>query len=82
MQVFLLFSAVVVGILLLLTLKERFLCPKGKIFVPRFKVCDFCSQLCPGDLEPGDLRFSEQGESFPPVLTLGCMFSSTDHRAG
>jgi len=76
-KVFFLYFAVVMGILFLLTLKARFLCPGiapgGLGFllpaVPRG----------PGAWVP---RAFQAVRLFPPALTLGCMFSSADHGTG
>lgn len=76
-KVFLLYSTVVVGILLALTLKGRFLCPGivlgGLGFLP---------PAVPRGSGAWRPRAFQAARVFPPALTLGCMFSSADHRAG
>lgn len=76
-KVFLLYSTVVVGILLLLTLKERVLCPG---IVPGG--LGFLPPAVPRGSGAWIPQAFQAVRIFPPALTLGCMFSSADQRAG
>lgn len=79
-KVFLLYSTVVVGILLVLTLKESFLCPG---IVPGG--LGFLLAAVPGGfvVPKKPPQAFQAVRVFPRALTLTCMFSSSaDHRAG